>query len=215
MKVQVMTKRLKRVGIYDGTFNPIHYGHLACADWIRQSCNLDKILLVPSANPPNKTDVLDAEIRYEMVVAATRNTPYLEASRIDLDRSGSGIASLTMAEARRRLGDDVELFFLSGSEYLDPSHQWYLPDWEGADDLFRLCRLLFFPRNVTMEQLGKWAALVPQARIDIQYVPTIDISSTAIRDAVALKRSIAFMTPPAVQKIIAKRKLYSKLGVAA
>ena len=74
-----------RIGIYGGKFDPIHIGHLICAEWTREHFGLDKVLFVTSANPPHKkSGVLDAELRHEMVEAAVEPNCYFEASDIEL-----------------------------------------------------------------------------------------------------------------------------------
>ncbi|MBE9580427.1 MAG: adenylyltransferase/cytidyltransferase family protein, partial [Proteobacteria bacterium] len=79
-----------RLGLFGGTFNPIHIGHLRAAVEVREAFNLDKLLLIPSATPPHKNagDIASAEERLEMVRLAVKGTPYLEASDVELARSG-------------------------------------------------------------------------------------------------------------------------------
>lgn len=204
-------KRLKRIGIYGGKFDPIHYGHLMCAEWTRQQFKLDRVLFVTSANPPNKKNgVLDAGARHDMVVASVAENPFFEASRLDLEHGGSGYTLLTVQAARQKYGEDVELFYLSSSEYLDPAHKYYLPKWVGFKELAPLCTFLIFPRERTeIEQVKRWAAAIPQARIEVLYVPGPELSSTLIRERAQSGKSIRYMTPFVVQQMIAKGSFYA------
>lgn len=199
----------KRIGIFGGTFSPIHYGHLICAEKTRQEFNLDQVDFVVSDTPPNKPfGVLDAEDRFDMVVAATEPNPQFHASRIDLDSGGSGYSLLTV-EAMQREYEGADLFYLIGAEYLDPDHQYWLPKWVGAKQLFKLCTFLVFPRDkADVVQARQWAKLVQGARIKVMDAPTPQLSSTLLRDLVAAGKSIRYATPNSVQQLIAKRGHY-------
>lgn len=203
-------KKLKRIGIYGGTFDPPHYGHLLCAEWTREWFQLDRVLFVTGADMPNKAvGPLAAEDRHEMVVAAVADNPWFEASRIDLEMAGRSYSLLTVQSVRRQFGEDAELYFILSSEYLNPDHDWYLPKWMGVDELFKLCRILIFPRDQwDIEQTKQWAALIPQARIDVAFAPSPPLSSTLIRKMVAEDRSIWYTTPWAVQQMIRKKGHY-------
>jgi nicotinate-nucleotide adenylyltransferase len=198
-----------RIGVFGGTFSPIHNGHLVCAEGMRQAGNLDSIEFAVSATPPNKPfGVLDAEDRYEMTVAATEDHPYFSASRVDLDHGGSGYSVLTV-QAIKRQYKNAKLFFLSSAEYLDPNHKWWLPKWVGGPELFKLCTLMIFPRNTQeMDQLHAWRALVPQIDIEIADAPSPALSSTLIRDLVVGGKSLWYTTPWPVQQIIYKKGHY-------
>lgn len=207
------SRRKKRRGIFGGTFSPIHYGHLICAEKMRAAFNLDSVEFAVSASPPNKPfGVLESEDRYEMTVAATEDHPYFNTSRVDLDHGGSGYSLLTAEAIEQQYGDD-ELFFLSSAEYLDPAHKWYLPNWVGGKELFKLCTLLIFPRNTQeMDQLEVWRRLLPEIRIEIANAPSPPLSSTLIRDLVVAGKSIWYTTPWPVQQIIYKKGHYLPAG---
>ncbi len=207
METPMATRRKKRIGIFGGTFSPIHYGHLICAEKTRQDFNLDSVEFVVSATPPNKPfGVLDAEDRFDMVVAATEDNPHFNASRIDMDHAGSGYSLLTIEAMKAKWAGKAELFYLSSAEYLDPQHRWYLPNWIGGKELFKLCTFLIFPRdNGDVEQAKAWAKLIPQARIEVLDAPSPPVSSTLIRDLTAAGKSIWYTTAWPVQQIIFKK----------
>lgn len=200
-------RRKKRIGIFGGTFSPIHYGHLICAEKTRQDFDLDSVEFVVSANPPNKPfGVLDAEDRFDMVVAATEDNPYFNASRIDMDHGGSGYSLLTVEAMRAQWEGKADLFYLSSAEYLDPDHKYWLPKWVGGKELFKLCTFLIFPRDKKdVEQAKAWAKLIPEARIEVLDAPSPPLSSTLIRDLTVAGKSIWYTTPWPVQQLIFKK----------
>ncbi len=206
-------RKRRRIGIFGGTFSPIHYGHLICAEKTREEFKLDQVDFVVSATPPNKpVGVLDAEERFDMVVAATESNPYFHASRIDLDSGGSGYSLLTV-EAMQREYEEADLFYLIGAEYLDPEHAYWLPKWVGSQQLFKLCTFLVFPRDeADVHQAQEWVHLIPDARIEVMDAPTPQLSSTLLRDLVLEGRSLRYATPSAVQQLIAKRGHYRREG---
>ena len=203
------TKRPLRIGLYDGTFSPIHYGHLICAERTRQVKGLDMVLFLTCGNPPNKAGVLDAEIRHEMVVATVSDNPRFEASRISINQKGVGYTLMAVEEARKQYGEDTEFYYLTSSEYLDPNHKWFLGNWTGGKELFKQVQILVFPRDKhEVAKIEEWAKLVPQARIEAIEVPSPELSSTMIRDSVVRGRSIWYRLPWVTQQMISKYDLY-------
>jgi len=213
-------KKVKRIGIYGGAFNMPHYGHLICAEWVRQEFDLDVVLFATSGNAPNKPSLKDPEARHEMVVAAVAENEHFDATRVDLEHGGPGYTLLTVEAIREQYGEDAELFYLTSSEYLDPENRWFLPTWEGAKELFKLCTFLVFPRERTeIAKVEAWAKQISQmnrsARFKVLYVPSPELSSTLIRNLVKAGRSIRYLTPLAVQLMIAKKGLYTDPDSAA
>ena len=212
-------RRKPRIGIYGGQFDPIHYGHLLCAHFTRMTMKLDKVLFVTCGESPNdKPDSLPANDRHDMVVAATANNPFFEASRSDIRQKGTSYMINTVEGVLQEYGDDVELFCMISSEYLNPAHKYFLPKWVGADQLFAIKQLTFlvFPRDgVSVKQIEAWAKLIPNARIKALKAPSPALSSTMIRQWVAQGRSIWYSTPWNVQQIINKKGHYLKPGQAS
>jgi nicotinate-nucleotide adenylyltransferase len=209
-------KRPLRIGIYDGTFNPLHYGHLICAEWVREAKNLDKVLFLTCGNPPNKTGFLDAEERHEIVLATISDNPYFEASRLSLTQRGTGYSLNAVEAVRDKYGEDCELYYLLSSEYLNPDYRWSLRSWIGGKELFKLVTFLVFPRdNDELAKIAEWAKLVPEASIETLYVPSPEFSSTMIRENVKAGRSIWYLLPWVTQQMIAKKGLYRDDSVVA
>ncbi len=210
--------RRPRFGIYGGQFDPIHYGHLLCAQWTRWTEKLDKVLFVTCGESPNdKPDSLPANDRHDMVVAATANNPFFEASRSDIRQKGTSYMLNTVQGVIDEWGDDIDLFVMISAEYLNPDHKYFLPKWIGAEQLFAIKNLSFlvFPREgITVEQIKEWAKLIPQVKIKPLFAPSPPLSSTMIRQWVAQGRSIWYSTTWDVQQIIAKKGHYMKPGQA-
>lgn len=208
--------RRPRFGIYGGQFDPIHYGHLLCAQWTRWTERLDKVLFVTCGESPNdKPDSLKADDRHDMVVAATANNPFFEASRSDIRQKGTSYMINTVQGVIEEYGEDVDLFAMISSEYLNPAHKYWLPKWVGFDQLIAIKQLSFlvFPREgVTVEQIEQWAKMVPQARIKPLFAPSPPLSSTMIREWVRKNRSIWYTMPWNVQQMIYKKGHYMLPG---
>ncbi len=207
------TARPKRIGVYGGKFDPPHIGHLICAEQVRERFHLDKILFVTSANPPHKKNgVSDAEDRHELVEAAVLRNCFFSACDIELRRDGPSYTVDTILELKEIYGDDVELYLIQSSEYLDPEHPWYLPKWHGAEKIFQNAHILIFPfaqTGQTIDQARAWGELIPQARLDyLDFCPSPPVSSTMIRGRIARGESVWYMVTTEVGRIIRRRRLY-------
>ncbi|MBY0359818.1 MAG: nicotinate (nicotinamide) nucleotide adenylyltransferase [Candidatus Obscuribacterales bacterium] len=218
--------QVRRVGIYGGKFDPIHIGHLFAAETARVRYGLDLVHFVLSANPPHKkTGFLDARLRMEMLEAAVSPNKYFVACDVEMRRSGPSYTVDTVKEFRRMYGPDVELFLFLGSEYLDPNHEWYLPKWNGADEIFAEATIITFPRDVNDEesraglirQIEGWIELLPQVAPGAKVMLVKDcaipsISSTQIRDRVRAGESVWYMTPAEVWRVMRDRNHYRNPG---
>ena len=103
----------KRIGISGGTFDPIHYGHLVIAEEIRETMGLEKVIFIPSGNPPHKKNikVTQAIHRYNMVKLAIDSNPYFEVSTIEIEREGYSYTIDTLKQLKQIYGQDTTLFF--------------------------------------------------------------------------------------------------------
>lgn len=214
--------RVRRVGIYGGKFDPVHIGHLFAAETARVRYGLDLVHFVLSASPPHKkTGFLDARLRMEMLQAAVGPNKYFVACDVEMRRSGPSYTVDTVKEFRRMYGSYVELYLFLGSEYLDPNHEWYLPKWNGAEEIFAEATIITFPRDVSDEesraglirQIEGWIELLPQvapgARVKLVKDCAIpSISSTEIRNRVRAGESVWYMTPAEVWRVIRDRNHY-------
>jgi len=197
-----------RVGVFGGTFDPIHLGHLAAARSIRTTLKLDKVIFVPAGQPWMKagTPVSPVDDRVEMVRLAVARRKAFELSTIEADRAGPSYAVDTMATLRRQLGSGSDLFFLLGSDALVDIAKWREPQ-----RLMQLCQLVAFARpGFRLPVMSDLEGAVPgvSQRVVFVEVPQRDIRATDIRQRVAEGRSIQRLVPRAVERYILEHGIY-------
>lgn len=199
------------VGILGGTFDPIHLGHLAIGEEVREVLGLERVLFVPAAEPPHKRDRRhsDPEHRLAMVRLAVADNPAFEASGIELERDGPSYSADTLSELHRRAADEgrsADLTFILSGEALRG-----LPDWHDPVRILTLARLAVVPRHgSTMPDRGWVAERFPglEDRVAFLSGPLLAISGTAVRARVAAGRSIRYLVPDAVRRYIDDHGLY-------
>ena len=194
-----------RLGLLGGTFDPIHYGHLAIAEEARQALQLDRVLFVPAAQQPLKrgAHIATPEQRFAMVQLACAPNPAFEVSRIELDRPGPSF-TLTTLEALQaaQLG---ELHFILGEDALAD-----LTRWHGAARVVELARIVAVERPGRAADHTRIMQALPALRERLMTLigPALDISSTALRRRVAVGLPIRYQTPDAVVEYIEEQNLY-------
>ncbi len=204
-----MQKKITRLGISGGTFDPIHYGHLIIAEEIREKLRLDSVLFIPSGNPPHKVNinVTDAVSRFEMVRHAVSSNPFFNASRIETDRMGHTYTIDTLKELKKTYGDDTEFYFITGADVVRE-----LTTWKDYEMVFMLCHFVAVlrPGYPASDFLMDIELLKSEYGVYIHEVeaPLIGISSTIIRDRVARGVSIRYLVPETVENYIYKKGLY-------
>lgn len=199
-----------RVGIFGGTFDPVHMGHLILAEQCRDQAALDEVWFVPSAHPPHKADkaVTRFEQRCEMIELATAGHPAFRVERVERELPPPSYTSETLAELRRR-HPDHEFFLLMGSDGLPD-----LPGWHEPRRVVEQASLVVVPRPGVMlwtaERLAT-ALEVDAAEVRLRFVacPMIEIASRELRRAVADGLSIRYLVPRAVEEYVRDRKLYA------
>lgn len=199
-----------RVGIFGGSFDPVHYGHLLLAETCREQAELDRVLFIPAAVSPHKQNqtATPAEDRAEMLRLAIAGHEQMEVSTIEIDRGGVSYTVETL-QALADLNPDATLFFLMGADSL---HE--LPSWREPERLCRLAVPLVVHRAGSPEpDFSSLSHLVDADRLtEIQQrqvqMPIVELSSTEMRQRVAEGRSIRFQTPRAVEKYIETQGLY-------
>jgi len=202
-------QNLKKLAIMGGTFDPIHYGHLVSAEAVRIQYNIDKIIFIPSGNPPHKhnINITPAEHRYIMAQMAVLSNPYFEVSRLELDREGRSYTVDTIKELREVLGNNIELYFITGADAI-----LEILTWKNVGELLSLCKFIAVtrPGYGKAELYNKVSELKSLFKSDIITinVPEFAISSTDIRDRVASGKSIKYLVPESVEAYIEKNKLY-------
>lgn len=199
-----------RLGIFGGSFNPVHLGHLILAQDARETFDLARVLFIPCDRPPHKNSasLVPAAHRQAMLEAALEGNPFFEACDLEIRRGGPTY-SIDTVQALKRLSPDQELFFIIGSDTLPELHLW-----KSIGDLLQLCRFVTIVRpgcdlrTIRPEDLrlpSPWPErLLEQAAAGHR----VDISSSDIRHRVAEGMSIHYLVPPAVEMYIAEHGLY-------
>jgi len=196
-----------RLGLFGGTFDPIHLGHLILAEGCREACALDRVWFVVAGAPPhkpgNRTSVAD---RLEMVRIATAGHPAFEVSELETSRPGPHYSVETLEQVHRQRPED-ELFFLIGADSLAD-----LPHWREPERIAALATMVVVDRPLgTMVQplTPHWPDLGPSARpFGLVKIPPIGIASNDLRQRVAEGRSIRYQVPRGVEAYIEAHGLY-------
>jgi nicotinate-nucleotide adenylyltransferase len=198
--------------VLGGSFNPIHHAHLFTAEVAAAAAGLDRVLLVPAAQSPLKpAAAVSAADRLEMVRLAVAGNPLLEVSTVDLDRPPPSYTVDTVIEIARRY-PDAELFLVLGIDAL----QDFL-DWREPERLLDRCRLVVVSRpGFTLEVPPQVAHGLGErtARIVLQAMPHLEISSTDLRRRLAAGEPVRYLLPDAVERYIRERGLYGARGAA-
>lgn len=204
-----MQQGFSKIGILGGTFNPIHCGHLIIAEAVREKFCLDRVLFIPSGQPPHKpdTEVIGAEHRYEMVRRAVASNSFFEASRVEIDREGYTYTINTLKVLREEYGTDTGLFFIIGADIIPE-----LNIWKEFESVFKLCEFIAVLRpghdrktiEADIEQLKRDYKL----KIYMTETPLTDISSSDIRERCSMGKSIKYLVPDSTENYIKAKGLY-------
>jgi len=221
--------RALRVGIFGGTFNPVHRGHLAIAEEIRKAIGLDRILLIPAGRPPHKSGqkIPPAKHRLEMVRLSVREHPNLEVSDLEVRRRGKSYTIETVKALEREFPKGTEFYLILGLDaFLDFS------TWRSPDELKARCHLVVVSRpgflfadllrsNILsppdpkpLRELDQGRRdryelpLTPATRLILIRVKAHDVSATQIRDHLFGGKRLKNLLPPLVESYIIKNHLY-------
>ncbi|MCM8775937.1 MAG: nicotinate-nucleotide adenylyltransferase [Candidatus Omnitrophica bacterium] len=190
-----------KLGIFGGTFDPIHVGHLEIAHAVHRQFLLDKIIFVPTRIPPHKvsrSDITPASQRYEMIQIAIQKESYFEVSDIEIKRSGISYTVDTLRELRKKY-PEAELFFILGADSLTE-----ISGWRETDEIKKMARLIVAPRE-SHRVSGK---MTTDPNIQWLKMPTVPLSSSEIRERIRGSRSVLGLLPEGVEDYIQKMKLY-------
>jgi len=201
---------IKRLGLMGGTFDPIHQGHLVTAEAVRSGFSLDKVIFVPSGQPPHKADkeITEKEQRYIMTELATVTNPFFMVSRVELNRAGFSYSADTVNYFRSKMDKDGEIFFITGADAI-----MEIFTWKKLDELFARCTFIaatrpgFRPERM-MGRLERQLKQEHLQKVIAMEVPAMAISSTDIRARVGAGRSIKYLLPETVEQYIYKQGLY-------
>lgn len=196
-----------RLGVFGGTFDPVHYGHLVAAEEVRYRLRLDKVLFVPAGMPPHKLDhdITPTRHRVAMLELAIASNPGFALSRVDIDRHGPCYTVDTLALLHEEYGPGTELFFLMGMDSLAD-----LLTWKEPERLIRLAWLVVVGRPGFQADVNELNRVLPGAaeRICIVDTPLMEVSSSDIRQRVQQGAPIRYQVPEAVEAYIRAHRLY-------
>jgi len=195
---------IARLGIFGGTFDPIHVGHLVAAVNARHDLRLDRVLLVVANEPWQKVGgraVTPALDRLALVEAAIAGVEGLEASSIEIERGGPSYTADTAAELARRY-PGAELFLLVGADVAAG-----LGTWERLDEVRRLVTLAVVNRPGA--RLERAAGELAGFRVTTVEIPGLELSSTELRERAATGRPLEFLVPEQAIRLIRERRLYA------
>ena len=209
-----------RLGIFGGTFNPIHTGHLRAAEEVRYKCILDRVIFMPSGSPPLKTSGLAGAVHREaMTRLAVRSNAHFDVSDMEM-RDGDKSYTVRTVEKLRAVYPGEELFFIMGLDaFLD------LPKWREPERIISGIDFIVMTRpgsgSDDMRESPYVEAIRPDRHTGISVcelkggknayrvqVTAFDISSTAIRQLVSESMSIRYLLPDTVEEYIEANKLY-------
>jgi len=214
---------MKKIGLFGGTFNPIHYGHLRSAEEIHESFQLDQIIFIPSAYPPHKKieGILPASFRVAMVQAAIAGNPHFALSEVEACRKGKSYSVETIGHFLRQFGWEADLYFILGLDaFLE------LNTWKQYSDLFQLSHFIVmtrpgFEKKFSAEHLPvdlagyfcydeEKAGYIHRSGYGVfpKEITALDISSTKIRGNFQRGLSVKYLLSPVVEEFICRNKLY-------
>jgi nicotinate-nucleotide adenylyltransferase len=199
-----------RVGVYGGTFDPVHIGHLILAEHAREQAQLDEVWFVPAFRPPQKEEqaVTRFDQRVEMLALAIAGNPAFRINELEKERTGPSYTVETLAELRRRHPGTTFLLVLGGDSLLD------LPFWRDPQGIVAQAGLVVMARPgvhlldaVQLRQQLRLPAGSPLELIELE-APQIDIASRYLRRRAAQGHSIRYCVPRAVEVYIHEKGLY-------
>lgn len=217
-----------KVGIFGGTFNPIHYGHLRAAEEVKEKVALDRVLFIPSGSPPLKSrDIADAKHRYEMTRLALINNAHFEISDRECRQKGKSYTVKTL-KALKRSHPKRDFYFILGIDaFLD------IPNWWHHEELLALTHFIIISRpgfqfiDLQMSPVIETKKSVLR-KLDVEAIDTyrmelkghttitllritpVGMSSTEIRRLIKQNGSIKYLLPVSVESYIISNKLYCK-----
>jgi nicotinate-nucleotide adenylyltransferase len=201
----------RRLGLVGGTFDPIHYAHLAVAEEVRVTLDLTEMVFIPAGQPPHKLgqEYTQSSHRLAMVQLAIASNPHFTLSRVEIDRQGPSYLVDTLSILHDQWGPDTQLFFVIGWDSLQEFHTWY----KSADILAQLTGLVAVRRPGYEEDIGYNKELETRLsgitqRLVVVPAPQLAISSTDLRRRVAEGRPIKYQTPETVEDYIMEHGLY-------
>ena len=198
---------MRRIGLFGGTFDPPHLGHLVLAEWARTRLRLDRVVFVPAGTPPHKRGrrLTDAALRLVLTQLAVRGNPAFTVSGFEARRKGPSFTVDTLRHFHARQ-PGARFYLLMGADSLAD-----FPDWHEPAEIARLAKLVVAARTGAAEAFGH--ALLPasaRGRVVLLDNPLVAISSSALRARARAGRSLRYLVPDAVAAYVARHRLYRR-----
>lgn len=196
---------MKKIGLFGGTFNPVHNGHLNLLRQVQAQMQFDELLLIPSHLPPHKeaSDLASGKDRLQMLALAVEDIPEAGVCDIELHKSGKSYTIETLKKLRR-LFPTVELYFIVGTDMLLTFDEW--KQWRG---ILKLAYLVASGRDEgEYERLCEKAQKLDRERIIVLKTQPFPLSSTEIRRKLKAGEDVAELLPPKVLRYIEQKGLY-------
>ncbi len=203
-----MQKRVRRIGLIGGTFNPIHYGHLLIAENAYEQYHLDEVIFIPTGQSPHKDarQILGADERMEMIRLAIADNPHFSCSDYEIRTEGISYTYLTV-QAFYEPAEERELFFIMGADSLA-----YFDAWMRPDKISRMSTILAAVRDgLNMEELLPIRESLQQkygTKIGFINTPNFSVSSRMIRHRMEKGHSIRYLVPEAVERYLKEHRVY-------
>ena len=201
---------MSKIGVFGGTFNPIHNGHVSLGVYCKDELSLDKLMLIPTYTPPHKSssELAEEEHRVNMCKLATGQYGYFEVSDIEIERKGKSYTYETLNSLKKIYTED-ELYLIVGADMF-----LTLDKWKNPQSIFKNATIVAVPRNdddkndlvyyyeSTIKKLGAKAIVLEN--------PVVQVSSTYIRENIDNYQLIKSLIDSNVYEYIVKNKLYRK-----
>jgi nicotinate-nucleotide adenylyltransferase len=201
-------RKVSRLGIMGGTFDPVHYGHLVTAEGARYEYGLEKVIFIPAGQPPHKPNVKLTEPwrRFEMTRLAVATNPFFEVLPIEINRPGPSFAVDTVQEISL-LYPGAQVYFITGADAVAE-----ILSWKKVEKLLSICLFIAATRpGYKLDELWKKIEFLPQdlkKNIFCMEVPALAISSTDIRHRVREGRPVKYLLPEPVEEYITSNNIY-------
>jgi nicotinate-nucleotide adenylyltransferase len=190
-----------KVGLFFGSFNPIHVGHMVLANYMLEFTDLEKVWFVISPHNPHKekSSLLDEHHRLQMVQAAVESSPDLQASNVEFKLSQPSYTVNTLVHLKEKYPEN-DFVLIMGADNLTTFHKW-----KNYEEILKYHELYVYPRYGSGD-----SDLRTHKKVKFVNAPQVEISSTMLRQAIREKKNIPYFFPEAVWKYIREMHFYEK-----
>jgi len=202
---------MAKIGIFGGSFDPIHIGHLILAEAARCHGGLDRVVFVPANLPPHKLDrqLAPGQHRFKMVGMAIADNQYFLASSVELARKGPSYTLITVRQLKEEFGGENRFYLILGADSIREIDQWWHPEELLQEVQTIVLRRPGYPlEHLTELERRFGSAVVDKIKESVADAPLLEISSTQIRNRIRTGRTIRYLVPEPVRLYILEHKLY-------